>query len=173
MLISEPCVVSLTWTLADAQGQSIDELSEPLEFFFGGDDLLPKLEEALLGQSVGFETLLHLEPEHAFGEYDSALVCFEARPLFPDELEQGMQFDGLPDGAETEGMPAQTIYTVTEIYPSHVVLDGNHPLAGIALRLSVKVHAVREATEAEVAVRSVDVGAVSLLHAASGSPHLH
>ena len=177
MLISEPCVVSLTWTLADAQGQSIDELSEPLEFFFGGDDLLPKLEEALLGQSVGFETLLHLEPEHAFGEYDSALVCFEARPLFPDELEQGMQFDGLPDGAETEGMPAQTIYTVTEIYPSHVVLDGNHPLAGIALRLDVKVVTVRAATDAEIEARSVAESPLSLMptlaQTAPGSPHLH
>jgi FKBP-type peptidyl-prolyl cis-trans isomerase SlyD len=38
------------------------------------------------------------------------------------------------------------LYTVTEIYPEHVVLDGNHPLAGIALRLSLKVESVREAT---------------------------
>ena len=177
MLISEPCVVSLTWTLADAQGQSIDELSEPLEFFYGGDDLLPKLEEALLGQSVGFQTLLHLEPEHAFGDYDSGLVCFEARTLFPDELEQGMQFDGLPEGAETEGMPAQAIYTVTEIYPSHVVLDGNHPLAGIALRLDVKVVAVRAATDEEVEARSVAESPFSVMSPASpttpGSPHLH
>src|SRR2546427_10513380 len=33
----------------------------------------------------------------------------------------------------------------TEIYPEHVVLDGNHPLAGIALRLHLKVEGVREA----------------------------
>ena len=173
MLIINPCVVSLLWTLADAQGQVLDELTDPVEFFYGGDDLLPKLEEALAGQQAGFETELHLEPEHGFGDYDSNLVCFEARGLLPEHLEVGMQFDGLPTGAVSPDMPTQALYTVTEIYPDHVVLDGNHPLAGIALRLSVKVHAVREATEAEVAVRSVDVGAVSLLHAASGSPHLH
>lgn len=173
MLITTPCVVSLLWTLADAQGQTLDELTDPVEFFFGGDDLLPKLEEALAGQRAGFETELHLEPEHGFGEYDSALVCFEARGIFPEHIEVGMQFDGLPEGAATPGMPAQAIYTITEIYPDHVVLDANHPLAGIALRLQVTVKAVRAATEDEAAARSVDEGAVSLLHAAPASPHLH
>ena len=173
MLINSPCVVSLLWTLADAQGQTLDELTDPVDFFYGGDDLLPKLEEALAGQSTDFETELHLEPEHGFGEYDSALVCFEARTLFPEHLDVGMQFDGLPEGAATPDMPRQAIYTITEIYPDHVVLDGNHPLAGIALRLQVKVKGVREATEDEAAARSVDEGEVSLLHPAPASQHLH
>ena len=72
MLITHPCVVSLTWRLQDTQGQLIDELKEPVEFFYGGDDLLAKVEEALADQTVGFEAALHLEPEHAFGEYDPA-----------------------------------------------------------------------------------------------------
>ena len=101
MLITAPCVVSLTWHLTDAQGQTIDDLTEPLEFFFGGHDLLPKLEECLTGQRTGFATDLHLEPENGFGDYDPALVCFEERALFPGHLEQGMQFDGLPEGAAT------------------------------------------------------------------------
>ena len=96
MHITAPCVVTLTWTLSDAQGQAIDELDEPVEFFFGGDDLLAKVEEALVDQETGFEAHLHLEPEHAFGDYDAELVCFEDRSLFPTELEEGMQFDGLP-----------------------------------------------------------------------------
>ena len=85
MEISAPCVVSLTWTLEDAQGERIDELTEPVEFFFGGDDLLAKVEQALDGQEAGFEAGLHLEPEHAFGDYDAALVCFEERALFPNK----------------------------------------------------------------------------------------
>jgi FKBP-type peptidyl-prolyl cis-trans isomerase SlyD len=173
MLISDPCVVSLTWTLADAQGQSIDDLVDPLEFFYGGDDLLPKLEEALLGHGAGYETHLHLEPEHAFGEYDSSLVCFEERALFPEGLTEGMQFDGLPEGAQTTGMRPDAIYTVTEIYPSHVVLDGNHPLAGVGLRLHVKVEAVRAATEDEIEARTVSEGAFSVMSTAPSSPHLH
>jgi FKBP-type peptidyl-prolyl cis-trans isomerase SlyD len=173
MLITDPCVVSLTWTLADAQGTTLDELSDPVEFFYGGDDLLPKLEETLAGQGTGFECELHLEPEHGFGDYDPQLVCFEARSVFPEHLEQGMQFDGLPEGAVTKDMPPALIYTITEIYPEHVVLDGNHPLAGMALNLKVTVRAVREATEDEAAAKSVDEGAVSLLSPVPPSQHLH
>jgi len=163
MNISAPCVVSLTWTLTDAQNAPIDDLSEPVEFLFGGDDLLPKVEEALAGQAVGFDTHLHLEPVNAFGDYDSGLVCFEDRALFPDAIEIGMQFEGLPDGAATPDMPEDTIYTVTEIYPSHVVLDGNHPLAGLALRLHITVRGVREATPEEIAAGSVSDDGASML----------
>lgn len=173
MLISDPCVVSLTWTLTDAQGQPIDELSEPMEFFYGGEDLLPKLEEALAGQRAGFETVLHLEPEHAFGDYRAELVCFEDRAVFPEAIEEGMQFDGLPEGAQTPGMPPEAIYTITEIYESHVVLDGNHPLAGMALRLAVKVIGVREAREAEVEAGTVAEGAVSVLASSAAPGPLH
>jgi FKBP-type peptidyl-prolyl cis-trans isomerase SlyD len=173
MLIQKPCVVALTWQLADAQNQPIDELSEPVEFFYGGDDLLPKVEEALSGQDVGFEAHLHLEPEHAFGDYDSALVCFEDRSIFPAELEPGMRFEGLPEGAATPDMPSDVIYMVTEIYPSHVVLDGNHPYAGIALRLHVKVNAVREASDEEIQSGSVGESVLDVLDAAPTSNTLH
>jgi FKBP-type peptidyl-prolyl cis-trans isomerase SlyD len=174
MQITNPCVVSLTWILADAQGNALDELTDPVEFFYGGDDLLAKLEEALAGQTEGFSCDLHLEPEHGFGEYDPALVCFEPRALFPTELEAGMQFDGLPEGAQTPDMPAGLIYTVTEVYPEHVVLDGNHPLAGIALQLAVTVRGVRAATADEIEHQSVDdEGPVSLLSPVPPSTHLH
>jgi FKBP-type peptidyl-prolyl cis-trans isomerase SlyD len=163
MNIAAPCVVALTWTLSDAQNEPIDELTEPVEFLVGGDDLLPKVEEALIGQGPGFEASLHLEPEHAFGDYHSELVCFEDRSLFPEGLEAGMQFEGLPEGATTAGMPTDAIYTVTEIYPSHVVLDGNHPLAGMALHLNLKVRAVREATAEEIQSGSVTSDAFGLV----------
>jgi FKBP-type peptidyl-prolyl cis-trans isomerase SlyD len=173
MVIQAPCVVSLTWQLSDAQGQAIDELKEPVEFFFGGDDLLPKVEEALAGHEAGHEAFLHLEPEHAFGDYDSALVCFEARSLFPESVEAGMQFEGLPEGAVTPDMPKEAIYTVTEVYDTHVVLDANHPLAGIALRLHVVVRDVREATEEEVEAGSVgDVG-ITVLNTAPPGTTMH
>ena len=173
MRIEAPCVVSLTWRLADAQGVEIDELSDPVEFFFGGDDLLAKVEEALVGQEAGYETTLHLEPEHAFGEYDSNLVFFEERAIFPEAVDVGMQFEGPPPGAKTTGMPDDAIYTVTEIYPDHVVLDGNHPLAGIALRLALVVRDVREASDEEIEEGSVGSPGLSVLGAAQPGPHLH
>ena len=173
MQISAPCVVSLTWRLADAQGVEIDELADPLEFFYGGEDLLAKVEEALAGQETGYATTLHLEPEHAFGDYDPELVFFEARSIFPEALEPGMQFDGPPPGAKTAGLADDAIYTVTEVYPKHVVLDGNHPLAGIALRLALTVVDVRAATEDEIEAGSVGNSAVSVLAVAPPGTRLH
>jgi|GEM_PF-46586 FKBP-type peptidyl-prolyl cis-trans isomerase SlyD len=178
MRIQAPCVVSLTWTLMDGQNRPIDELKDPVEFFVGGDDLLAKVEEALLENAGAGELHLHLEPEHAFGDYRPELVCFEDRGLFPELLEVGMAYEGLPEGAKTEGMPTDAIYLVTEIYGSHVVLDGNHPLAGMALRLHLRVHAVRDATPAEIEAGSVGSGPFSLLSGSAsasqdGGPTLH
>ncbi|MBX3606851.1 MAG: peptidylprolyl isomerase [Piscinibacter sp.] len=173
MLITAPCVVSLTWRLRDAQGELIDELAEPVEFFYGGEDLLAKVEEALLDQETGFAADLHLEPEHAFGEYDPSLVFFEARQIFPPNVEPGMQFDGPPEGAVTPDMPREAVYTVTEVYPEHVVLDGNHPLAGIALRLDLQVRDVREATEEEIEAGSVGAPVLQVLGGTPPDTPLH
>jgi FKBP-type peptidyl-prolyl cis-trans isomerase SlyD len=173
MQITAPCVVTLTWRLGDTLGNLIDELPEPIEFFFGGDDLLEKVEEALAGRETGFQTKLHLEPEHAFGDYDAELVFFDERSVFPEATEVGMQFDELPAGCKTTGLPADTLFTVTEVYPTHVVLDGNHPLAGIALRLDLTVRDVREATAEEIERGGVGDASLSVLRAMPASPHTH
>ncbi len=173
MLITAPCVVTLTWRLEDTQGNLIDELADPMEFFYGGEDLLEKVEEALADQGTGFHAVLHLEPEHAFGDYDPALVFFESRAVLPEGVEPGMQFDGPPPGAKTPDLRADAIYTVTEVYPEHVVLDGNHPLAGIALRLDLNVRDVREATEEEIEAGSVGSSAFTVLNTAPPDSPLH
>ena len=174
MKITPQCVVALTWTLKDTLGEILDELDEPVEFLLGGDDLLEKIEESLQGQEANATVELHLEPESAFGDYDENLVFLEARKLFPAELEEGMTFDGaaLPAGVTSE-IPRERIYTVTEIYPEHVVLDGNHPLAGIAIRLSLKIESVREATVEEIGQGSLGTGFFRLEAQAPGNNTLH
>jgi FKBP-type peptidyl-prolyl cis-trans isomerase SlyD len=173
MLIQNPCVVSLVWRLEDAQGQLIDELEQAMDFLVGGEDLLPAVEEALLGQEAGYQALLHLEPEQAFGDYRSELVCFEDRSIFEVEPQAGMQFEGPPPGARTPGLAPDAIYTITEVYPEHVVLDGNHPLAGLALRLDLTVREVREATPEEVEAGTVGGPTLTVLNAASETDTLH
>jgi FKBP-type peptidyl-prolyl cis-trans isomerase SlyD len=158
MEITPHCVVALTWTLKDSLGEVLDELDEPVEFLVGGNDLLAKIEDALQGHEPGDRLDLALEPLDAFGDYDENLVFLEPRSVFPKELEEGMTYEGLPPGATSKDAPANLLYTVTEIYPEHVVLDGNHPLAGIALRLHLKVEAVREATEEEVGQGTLGTG---------------
>ncbi len=163
MEIHKPCVVQLTWTLRNTRNEVLDTLDDPVEFFYGGDDLLAKIEEALAGYEPGAQLHLHLEPEDAFGDYHAEWVCFEPRAIFPAELEPGMAFEGLPEGHQTPNMPADRIYLVTEVYPQHVVLDGNHPLAGQALRVELHVRGVRAPTEAEMANGTVGEGPVSVL----------
>ena len=174
MKITPQCVVALTWTLKDTLGDVLDELDEPVEFLLGGNDLLASIEEALLGHATGDTLELHLEPENAFGDYDENRVFLEPRSIFPVELEEGMTFDGaaMPSGA-TAQIPAEHIYTVTDIYPEHVVLDGNHPLGGIAIRLALKVESVREATASEIGQGSLGTGFFKLEPTASGNDTLH
>ena len=172
MEITRQCVVALTWTLKDTLGEVLDELDEPVEFMVGGDDLLAKIEDALQGHEPGARLDLHLEPEEAFGDYNDQLVFLEPRALFPAELQEGMTYEGLPPGAN-EQAPRDVLYTVTDIYPDHVVLDGNHPFAGIAIRLRLKVEEVREATEEEVGRGSTGTGFFKVQRAAPGDATLH
>lgn len=172
MEITKQCVVALTWTLKDTLGEVLDELEEPVEFLVGGDDLLAKIEESLQGHEPGDKVDLHLEPEEAFGDYNEQLVFLEPRSLFPAELEEGMTFEGLPPGGNPQA-PRDALYTVTEIYPEHVVLDGNHPLAGIAIRLHLKVEQVREATEEEIGSGSAGTGFFKVQREAPPGTSLH
>ena len=151
MEIKQQCVVALTWILKDTLGEELDVLDDPVEFLIGGDDLFEVVEEALQGYKVGARLDLQIEPEEGFGDYDDQLVFLEPRDLFPAELEEGMTMEGsaLPAGCNADA-PKDVFYTVTEMYPDHIVLDGNHPLAGIALRLSLKIEGIREATEEEI-----------------------
>jgi FKBP-type peptidyl-prolyl cis-trans isomerase SlyD len=172
MEITRQCVVALTWTLKDTLGEVLDQLDEPVEFMVGGDDLLAKIEDALQGHEAGAKVDLHLEPEDAFGEYNERLVFLEPRSLFPEVLDEGMTFEGLPAGGNADA-PTDLLYTVTEIYPEHVVLDGNHPLAGIAIRLHLKVERVREATEEEAGRGTAGTGFFKVQREAPGGATLH
>jgi FKBP-type peptidyl-prolyl cis-trans isomerase SlyD len=145
--------------LKDTLGEELDVLEEPVEFLMGGKDLLPAIEEALQGHGVGASLNLQIEPEQAFGDFNDQLLFLEPRALFPAELEVGLTLEGsaLPAGCNPAA-PKDALFTVTDIYPEHVVLDANHPLAGIAIRISLKVEGVREATEEEMERGSTGTG---------------
>jgi FKBP-type peptidyl-prolyl cis-trans isomerase SlyD len=155
MKIEKNTVVSLRYKLTDAQNNIIEEPDSPMVYLHGGyEGTFPKIETLLDGQDVGYEASIQLEPSEAFGEYDPELLKIEPRARFPEPLEVGMQFEGVPD-AEEEGESVDLddeplIYTVTDVADSQVVLDGNHPLAGMALRFWVQVEDIRAATDEEI-----------------------
>ncbi len=88
---------------------------------------------------------MQVEPDDAFGEYDSKLVKIEPRKRLLTSFEVGMQSQCTPCNADDE--EHVLIFTVTDIADDKVALDGNHPLAGIALRFDLNVTEVRAATE--------------------------
>lgn len=152
LAVGRDTVVSVDLELADFWGNSLQRTETPMQYLHGGyGDLLPALERALDGKRVGERVTVRLEPEEAFGEYDETLLRVEPRSIFPEVLEVGMQFEGIPGGAAEE-----TIYTVTDIAGESVVLDGNHPLAGIGLEIRCAVRAIRAASAAEIARGGLD-----------------
>jgi FKBP-type peptidyl-prolyl cis-trans isomerase SlyD len=119
------------------------ELSPPAEMSYlhgGYGGLLETLESALEGKAPGETVRLQVEPEDAFGEYDADLIRLEPVERYGEGIAVGMTVE---EEART--------YTVTDVAAGKVVLDGNHPLAGMALRFSLEILAVRNAKPEEIA----------------------
>ena len=128
----------------DAQGTLLDAPEDAVTYLHGGyGNLLDALERALEGKLPGEEVRLQLEPEQAFGEYDAALVRVEPAERYGEGLEAGMKVEESENGESR-------VYTVTDVAGGKAVLDGNHPLAGMALRFALKVLAVRSASAEEM-----------------------
>jgi FKBP-type peptidyl-prolyl cis-trans isomerase SlyD len=147
MVVAEGMWVTVRYRLFDSQGLPLEEGEREMSFLQGGfGSVFPRIEAALAGCEAGHVTSVYLEPEDGFGDYDADRVNLAARSDFPDELEVGMTFEGIPGDADSAG----EIFTVTDFTDEAVVLDGNHPLAGMALRFDLRVTEVREASEEEI-----------------------
>jgi FKBP-type peptidyl-prolyl cis-trans isomerase SlyD len=147
MLIARNTVVTLDYSVTDVDGAPVDDGAAPIVYLHGGyGGIFDRIEEELQGKDVGTELKIKLEPEEAFGDYDAELVNVENRSLFPDNIEVGMQFERGDDEEDSEGL----LYTITDITDDKIVVDGNHPLAGVALIFSCTVKDVRTATSEEI-----------------------
>ena len=123
----------------DAQNVPLVAPAE-LSYVHGGyGQLFEKLEQALEGHQAGDRLQVQLEPEDAFGEYDAELMRVEKLERYGEGLTVGMEIE-----------EEDRIYRVTDIAGGSAVLDANHPLAGMALRFSVVILAVRAATRDEL-----------------------
>lgn len=148
MTISQDKVVAMHYTVTDPDGNKLDSSvdGEPLVFLFGHGALIPGLEKALAGKTVGDTFTATIAPEDAYGERHDQLVQSVPKNMFEGmEVAPGMRFRAAgPDGREQSVI----ILDVTE---EEVVVDGNHPLSGIQLSFDVEVLKVRDATEEELA----------------------
>jgi FKBP-type peptidyl-prolyl cis-trans isomerase SlyD len=142
--VSRNTVVSLQVEMRDAQGELLQGTDAPLTYLHGGyGGLLEVLERALEGLRIGDEVRLQVEPEQAFGDYDAGLLRVEPAERYGEGLQVGMLVEEELDGESR-------LYTVTDVAAGKAVLDGNHPLAGMALRFFLKVLSVRAASPEEI-----------------------
>ena len=148
MQVAKNTVVTLDYSVTDPDGELVDAGQEPIVYLHGGyDDIFPMIEEAVHGKKIGESVTVKMQPDDAFGEYDAEMIQMESRKGFPKELEVGMQFEGVPEGGDDDDI---LIYRVTEIADDKVVLDGNHPLSGMALVFTCTVTALRPASADEI-----------------------
>ena len=158
MHIEKDTVVTLRYKVTDLQNKLIEEAKEPMGYLHGGyDNTLPKIEEALDGKEPGYTVTLQLKPEDAFGLRDPALERTIPKSEFPPGVKVGGQLEGRDD----QGQPQ--VFHVKKIKGDKVLLDANHPLAGMELRFTLKVLEVRSASPEELAHRHV--------HGAGGHHH--
>lgn len=143
MPITQDSAVTLTYKITSPAGKPLD--AGTTAYLHGHQNLFPKVEAALLGQDVGARVALELAPADAFGARDEALVRVIARSEFPP----GVKVGGQLQGPGPDGQPV--LYHVVKIKGPEVHLDGNHPLAGQAIRFSATVQDVRPATAEELA----------------------
>ena len=148
--VTDNVVVSLEYVLTLDDGQEIDrsEIGEPLEYLHGHSQIIPGLEQALTGLTVGAEKQVIVAPEEGYGQYNDDQVQTMPRDAFPPEadLSEG-ELLNLQDEESGHVFQAQ----VVEASDDEIVLDFNHPLAGETLHFQVKVVGVRAATPEELA----------------------
>jgi FKBP-type peptidyl-prolyl cis-trans isomerase SlyD len=147
MLIEPDTWVTVRYQLFDSTGEALESGERELTYLHGNyGAVFESIEDALDGHEAGYTVSLYLQPEDSFGDYDAELIRLAPRDLFPSDLEAGMTFDAVP-GEAPDGM----LYIVTDVSDEAVVLDGNHPLAGMAVRFDLRVTETRAATPEEVA----------------------
>lgn len=147
MQISKNSVVTLNYTLTNDQGEILDESQDgSFLYMHGAGGIIPGLESLLEGKSAGDTFTAHIEPADGYGERDDSMVQVVPRDMFDKEhpIEEGIQFH-----AESPEGDMLTV-TVTKVEGDDITVDGNHPLAGIALNFDIKITDIREASAEEI-----------------------
>ena len=148
LLIGDNLVVSMHYKLTDDDGNVLDssEGGEAMSYLHGAGNIIPGLEKALTGKVQNDSLEVRIEPEEAYGAVIPELVQTIDKAAFAgvDSLEPGMAFEA----QGPEGQVQRII--IKKVEGDDVTIDGNHPLAGVALTFAVQIVAVREATQEEI-----------------------
>lgn len=145
-----PRVVSFHYTLRDPSGRVLDSSAgnAPITYIEGSGQIIEGLDAQLRTANAGEKPRVVVPAKDAYGERDPQQVQRVRRELLPVEgqLNIGDQF-------QTGPSPADPVVTVAGIEGDDVLLDANHPLAGVELTFDVEVVTAREATPEDLAQR--------------------
>lgn len=148
MNIEDKRAVSIHYTLTNEQGEKLDssEGQDPLRYLHGASNIIPGLENALVGKTAGDKVSVTVQPEDAYGEINPEMIQIVPREAFEgiDDIQPGMQFQASGPNGQTQ------VVTIKAVGEEGVTVDGNHPLAGQVLNFDVTVEEVRDATEEEI-----------------------
>ena len=146
MQIESKKVVTIAYTLKDEAGEVIDTSvgGEPLLYVHGTGSLVPGLEKALDGRSVGDRFSVALSPEEGYGKRDESLI----RKIPIRKLPEGKAAVGSRVRVQTDQGPAMLL--VTAVRGDYATVDPNHPLADKTLHFDIEVAGVRDATPDEL-----------------------
>ena len=140
-------VVTFHYTLRDPQGRLLDTSAggQPISYLEGAGQIIDGLDEALRGVASGVKQRVEVPAAKAYGERDDTQVQRVLKALLPVEgdLKPGDQFKAGEDAFAP-------IVTVVDVEGDEVVLDANHPLAGVDLVFDVEVISVRAASAEEL-----------------------
>lgn len=140
-------VVTFHYVLRDPSGRVIDtsEGGNPITFLEGAGQIIDGLDEQLRTVAAGAQARVHVPAAKAYGERDPAQIQKVKRSLLPieGELKIGDTFQAGPDRFAP-------VVTVAGITGDDVLLDANHPLAGVDLMFEVQVVSARAATAEEL-----------------------
>lgn len=138
--------VCFLYTLTLDSGEVIDstEGGQALCYVHGTGSIIPGLEQALEGMSVGDAKSVLVPAAMAYGESEPDTIERLPRSLFPEDVEVGMGFR-----MRNEQGQVLTVYAET-IEDDWVEVNFAHPLAGQDLHFEVEITEVREATDADL-----------------------
>lgn len=148
MKIENQKVVGIEYTLKDQAGQVVDSNTggDPLFFIQGMGTIVPGLEHALSGRTVGESFEVEVKAVDGYGEYDAK----RRRSIPRSQVPQLM--DAKPGAMlQATGPEGASVVTVAEVSETEIVIDGNHPMAGRDLFFSIRVAEIRHATAEELA----------------------
>lgn len=147
--------VSLTYHISDLEGNTLEQNDIPVNYVHGGEtELIGSMDKSVAGKSAGDTVVVMVPPEDGFGEHDPDLTFTDDLDNVPAEFRQ----IGAEVQMQSEGGEVKTFF-VTKIEDNKLTVDGNHPLAGKPLKVTVKILEVRDATMADV---SPDAGSCSI-----------